>query len=121
MDPSIPRPRALLSVLAAVLVSGCATAGPRPLPVTVRSLVDDYVMVRGMAAGRLFSRDLDRTAMLRIVGLDHAALLSLAALAADPRNRALKAQADAAIRALSDEAASAPPMSATLVVRGGGG
>ncbi len=112
---------AILMMLAIPLLAGCATgmAGP-PIPVTTHSLLDDYVLVHGMAKGTVLSAGLQRDQLFAIIRLDRAAIaaLSIAAGADTDQNRERARQAiealaayTAAIREARD-ANAAPPATA---------
>ena len=94
---------AIVTLLAAALgLAGCATTeAPPSIPVTDGSLLDDYVIAHGFAAGRVLSADADRQTVLTVVQLDHAALLALSISAAHPTDRDALRRAQDAIAALT--------------------
>ena len=76
------------------------TGGP-PIPVDGRTLLDDYVMAHGFAAGRVLSPGIDRTTVLAIVSLDRNALLALSLSAANPTSPSAASRARDAIVTLT--------------------
>ena len=94
------------AVLASVLLlsscatSGVVTAGP-PIPLDGRTLLDDYVMAHGFAAGRVLSPGVDRKTVLAIVSLDRNALLALSLSAANPTSEPAASRARDAIATLT--------------------
>lgn len=114
-------------LIVAALAASCAERPPGPpLPVTTGSLLDDYVLVHGLAAGAVFSPGVSRAEVGTLVQLDRDAVLALRTSALDPGSSASRDRAQQAIARLADYAARtgtrddlAPPVqhSATLPVR----
>ena len=107
------------AVLAALILLPCCatnqvvTEGP-PIPVDGRTLLDDYVMAHGFAAGRVLSPGVDRKTVLAIVSLDRNALLALSLSAANPTSGPAAARArDAIVMLTSFVAQSSVPAGRT--------
>ncbi len=96
---------AIKSLAAACVLTACAAIGPPaagpPIPVDGRTLLDDYVIAHGFAAGRVLSSDADRKTVLAIVQLDRDALLALSQSAANPTSARAAAHARDAIASLT--------------------
>ncbi len=94
----------ILLACAVVALDGCATmrstSGP-PIPLDGETLLDDYVLAHGFAAGRVLSADADRKTVLDIIQLDHQALFALSVSAANPASGLAAERARAAIEALA--------------------
>ncbi len=97
------RQRHLLgAVLLGATLSACATL-PRgePIPVNTSTLLDDYVLAHGFAAGRVLSENVDRATIAEIIHLDHDALLAISLSVANPGSADAKTRATAALARLT--------------------
>ena len=103
--------RLLRAALLGSTLAGCAVNMPGPpLPVTNRSLTDDYLLARGLAEGAIIGGVINRDQLFRIVTLDHAALIAYKDTLTEPSDLT-RARAQRAIEALAEYAASLDPSS----------
>ena len=102
LGPQLLGPRLLGAVLLGATLSSCATLQQgEPIPVNASTLLDDYVLAHGFAAGRVLSDNVDRTTIAEIIRLDHDALLAISLSVANPRSDTAKARATDALARLT--------------------